>query len=380
MSRRSDSRYSREVDPVLHQRGANGLIAEYQCALTLNESLEAATYETIADSAMLTRARDATVRRVANELTPAQVTRAMAQGDALARHILEGIMSDPLRLGLHEIPVSELARAKVSVETIGHNTNSGTSADLSVRFVWPDGAVDVPISLKAYGKRSTSLGSKGAKASLSRVFLNAPLISDEEFVDYFGEAASHFQLLLLDFKAAAHEFYSSPDGAAFVRAYQERKRLPTSARVNNPLRRKEVGDYFIATRGFVPEHRFAELYVKMFDIGVRRLRDGGDQDWAAFLNGFRFVLGMEGDILTLNAVADDRTGRVLRVENSFLSDAYAQIRRVLVPGCDVTLTHRPGSSVVGVELGYGSARVRCLSLAIWKDATIQFKLDSRVVS
>lgn len=72
-------------------------------------------------------------------------------------------------------------------------------------------------------------------------------------------------------------------------------------------------------------------------------------------------------------VHDD--GQVLEVQNSFLSDTYAKLRSVLVPGCQTLLTTKPGSSVVGVELSHGETSVKDLSLAIWKDATIQFKLD-----
>jgi hypothetical protein len=112
----------------------------------------------------------------------------------------------------------------------------------------------------------------------------------------------------------------------------------------------------------------------MFNIGLATLTPDDDVRWRQYLDGLRFVLGMDDDILILNAVAHD-DGQVLEVQNSFLSDTYAKLRSVLVPGCQILLTNKSGSSIVGVELSHGETSVKDLSLAIWKDATIQFKLD-----
>jgi len=365
------------VSDALHQKGANGLVAEYQCALRLAEMLVTANLRTNADLSALRSDRDNAVHRVANELTDQQVARAKAQGDALAGHIFKAISEEPGWLGITDKTPSELKAATIAIRTVGHNTNSGNSADLVLSFEFTDrSAVRIPISLKAYGDRASSLGSKSFKTSLSRVFLNKKRCSDADFIRAFGPKAQEFVNLLNDFEQASREFYSSPAGQQFIADYRARKNN-SSARVNNPLRRKEVGDYFVETRGFVPEHKFAELYVQLFQIGMQELVGASDTQWSEFLAGLRFVLGMDNDILTLNAVADDRTGEVLRVENSFLSGTYGQIRETLVRGVDVQLTHRPGSSTIGVELVHGPARVRALSLAIWKDATIQFKLDTR---
>ena len=146
--------------------------------------------------------------------------------------------------------------------------------------------------------------------------------------------------------------------------------------MNNRLRRKEVGDYFALTRGYVSEHRFAELYAQMWLLGMERVDRGGDPAWSRFLDGFRFLIGMDDDILTLNAIANDASGEVLRVENSFMSDTYAGIRRALVKGCSVELIGRPKSSTLKVQLTAGEHKVHALTLAVWKDATIQFKLNT----
>lgn len=292
----------RIMSPALHQKGANGIIAEYACVLALTEALRADGLDVVGDTEAQGVQLQAAVERVAGELTPDQVARANAQGQALAQHIYEGIVADPTRLGLGHWGSDELVNGRIVVQAVGHNTNSGNSADIVITF-HPDGeVVELPISLKAYGKRPSSLGSKGSRASLSRIFLNAVKVSDAAFIDFFGEPATEFLALLADFKLAAKEFYATEAGEAFTTAYQQRKGSPT-AKVNNPLRRKEVGQYFAQTRGFVSEHRFAELYVDMFNIGLATPAPNDEVHWRQYLEGQRFVLGMDNDILILNAVA-----------------------------------------------------------------------------
>lgn len=363
----------RTMSPALHQKGANGIVAEYACVLALTRTLRSDGLTVVADADAQAKDHAAAIERVAGELTPEQIARANAQGDALAQHIVEGMTADPGRLGLAQFTPAQLLGGPITVQAVGHQTNSGNSADIVLGFDVAGQRIELPISLKAYGQRPTSLGSKGARASLTRMFLNAKRVKDADFVASFGEPASNFLALLADFKAASKEFYASEAGRAFVAEYRERKGNPT-AKVNNPLRRTEVKQYFEATRGFTPQHRFAELYVAMFDEGLASLVDADIARWQEYLSGLRFVLGLDDDILILNAVASE-DGQILDVQNSFLSDTYAKLRAVLVPGCQTVLTNKAGSSVVDVRLSYQDIAVTDLSLAVWMDATIQFKLD-----
>lgn len=312
------------------------------------------------------------IRRVGNELSDAQVRRAIAQGDALADYLTSALADEPRRIGL-DMSAGQVRASAIAIMTTGHMTNSGSSADLLLAFDHPtEGPSAVPISLKAYRGSVSSLGSKGAKASLTRLFLGAERVTDAAFVARFGTAAEEFLRVLDDFKRASKEFYASSAGEAFIDAYAERKK--GSRKVNNPLRRKEVGDYFLETRGYKSEHAFADLYVQMFTAGMAGLRT--DDDWRSFLMAMQFVLGMDKDILTLNAIAG-ADGVVTTVVNSYESTAYGRIRRALTVGCTFELTHRPASSIIGVRLSDGVDDIRCLELAIWKDATIQFKIDTK---
>jgi len=361
---------------VTHQKGANGLIAEYQCALEINNLLRNHGFNIDSDSTKLRSNLESAISRVGNELEDLEVRRALSQGRSLAEHITKALVESPGDLGLLDLTPDNLRQAKTHITTIGHDTDSGTSADISLRFSWSDANVrDLPISLKAYGARDVSLGSKSAKAALARMFMGKPRVSDLEFIEFFGEPAKEFVSLLSDFKSAAREFYSSPQGAAFVKSYQTRKGLPSTAKVNNPNRRKEVGDYFIASRGYRPEHEFARLYTKMFNDGFAKI-SGDDAKIRKFVEALRFVIGMEEGILTLNAIADNDSEVVRRVENSLLSDSYGQIQRLLKPGVQVSHHQRDGSSTMGVSLRLGEYTSNDLSLAVWKEATIQYKMAS----
>lgn len=175
------------------------------------------------------------------------------------------------------------------------------------------------------------------------------------------------------FKEVSKEFYGkSEEGRVFIEQYRIRKGDP-KAKVNNPLRRKELGDYFFKVEGYWSEHEFARLYVDMFHHGFTHIKR--ISNWDVFIGGVKFVLGVENDILTLNAVAGE-DGVVTSIINSHTSGTHGVLRQVLVPGCEFILKHKPGSSIIGVEVNHGSAKFTSLNLAIWKDATIQFKIDS----
>lgn len=359
----------------LNQKGAVGLIAEYQCALSLHDALRRDGYTLRGDRCGLWTDLQEAIPRVGGELSDELQEHAVTQGVALASYLHECIAGNPQRLGLI-LSRDDVKRSAIDVATVGRSTNSGSSADLGVSFKLDGTNVHLPISLKAYRTTVSSLGSKGARASLGRVFLNQPKLDDDGLVAAFGHDARCFVALLADFKIASREFYASNDGAAFVEAYRIRKRDPL-AKVNNPLRRKEVGDYFIATRGFRPEHKFAELYASMFATGMERLIEAGTtEEWVLFLEQMQFLIGMEADVLTLTASGP--VGGDIQVLNSLDDGAYADIRRVLVRGCSVEIDGHADSSVLTVAVSYDAVTVRCLSLTIWKDATIQFKIDSSV--
>ena len=356
---------------TLYQKGANGLIAEYECAMHLHALLSDTAHCTPSWDE-LKFLRDQEIGKFTKELTEGQINRAKAQGQALAEYLATNIRAIPADLGLPR-DFSFGNSSCVEIRPTGHDTSKGNSSDLQVTFHAPGKRFDLPVSLKAYNGTISSLGSKSAKTSLARMFLGKPDVAEKDFTAYFGGPAREFLDKLRRFKAVSKEFYNhSDEGRRLVEEYRARKKDP-EAQVNNPLRRKELGDYFFKVEGYRSEHEFARLYVAMFDVGFKKVKD--TSNWIPFIGGVKFVLGIENGILTLNAVAGD-DGKVTRVINSHTSETHGMLRKVLVPGCDFVLKHKPQSSIVGVEIIHGTIRFTALNLAVWKDATIQFKIDS----
>ena len=355
----------------LFQKGANGLVAEYRCSETLHRLL---TQKRVSCSPELWELSDLlskATKRVASDLTRNQLGRALKQGDALGEYIAAKLTGSPEVLGLPAyLANSQLSAVKIT--PVGHLTSKDGSADLYIDLKYArNREKHLAVSLKAYRGKSSSLGSKSARASLARMLFGQAKISDEEFTEFFGEPATRFIKLLKKFKKTTKEFYDcSEEGQAFIEDYA---RVRGTRKVNNPLRRAQVGAYFEKIHGFVPEHEFAAIYADMFNAGFAKV--GCSVPWSVFLDGAEFVLGIEDNILTLNAVAGD-DGIILEVVNSLTSSAYGMLRATLAEGCDFHLTSKPQSSIVTVFLSNGNLIFNGLTLAVWKDATIQFKITS----
>lgn len=356
---------------VLNQKGANGIIAEYQCAFALQELLAAKGVRLRSSSAELRRLVSAKNAQFASELSSDHLKRAARQGDALARHICGCLEHRPASLML---PGGfDYRRHEYEVIPTGHLTMKDDSGDILLKLFArgsADPVFECPISLKAYRGTTTSQGSKGGKAALTRLFLGKEKATEAEFLAAFGEDGKRFVDHLARFKQVAKKFYAdSAEGKAFVAAYEARK--GKGAKVNNPLRRKELGDYFEKVIGEPSEHVLARLYVSMFNAGFEKMKRGGDM--VGFSEAMRFVLGFDQGVVTLNAVCLD-DGPV-SVENSEESGLHGRLRRILGSLRDVRFVNKPKSSTITVDF-MSAADTLSLNLAIWKDGTIQFKMDS----
>ena len=118
---------------AINQKGANGLVAEYQCAATLNSLLAERGVQVLASQTELESALDAATERVAGELTSEQVSRARNQGRALGTYLHSNLSDSPNLLGLNPEKFS-LAAHSVGVVAVGHATNAGNPADLLIRL------------------------------------------------------------------------------------------------------------------------------------------------------------------------------------------------------------------------------------------------------
>jgi len=296
---------------------------------------------------------------------------ASTQGVALGSYIADAIITDLNRLGVSDITLNDAKKAKIFIHP---NSSDKVRSDIELILRWPEKQAIIPINLKASENRPQSLGSNSMRATLSRVYLGNRRVNDATFSEYFGALGHDYLSLMWDFKAAAAEFYRSPEGIEFVREYQLKKQLPPDAKVSNPLRRKEVGLYFLKTRHYVPEHRFAQLYVDMFNLGYERMGAGHGAAAELFIGKFREVLGIRPYILSLNAITDNQYGVVLRIENSFISDTQMRLSHLLRPGAEIIHQIVPRSSTMPVKIVRDGVEGHGLSLAVWKDASLQYKL------
>lgn len=353
----------------INQKGASGIIAEYAAVVHLAKSLREFGFHVRNsnddDDDALIRA----IARVGNELSPALVARSTRAGVAIADFVRDQLTSEPERLGL-SLSVGEILVGSIFVEASGHSTNSGDPADLVVWFESGGRTSRLPISLKTYNRPQSSLGSKSARAALTRLFLDSEKTSDMEFKAAFGDSGARFLELLMDYKIVAQEFYTSQQGEDFLDSYELRK---GSRKVNNPLRRKEVGDYFASKRGFKSEHKFAELFSEIFNENIKRIESNNLERRASFMNQFKFLLG-NPEMLVLDArtAGEDAIELICSLEHP----VYKNLNTLLRPESSVEIVQKRKNSMLDVEIHCDESSFKQLSLSMWKDATIQFKLDS----
>jgi hypothetical protein len=355
---------------AVNQKGANGLIAEYKAALTLNGLLVSEGFRCTSIQSLLERNLSETIQRVGNELSESQVERALKQGIAAGEYLFEKLLNDIDQLGIFEHKLHK-EYTEVEVCTTGNATNSGNPMDLLITAKSQNHTFQVPVSLKAYKGPESSLGSKSSRASLTRLFLGSESVPDKEFLDFFENDAEDFFHELEKFKAAAREFYASSAGVNFINAYEKRK---GTRKVNNPLRRKEVGEFFLERHGYKPEHKLADLYVRMFKTGVEK-KDTKGEHADSYIDALRFILG-NPEMLVVDVIADD-SGRVLEIHNSLTHPVYKKFNKILRPGMELELTIKKNSSIIKVELLRKEEVFRHLTLAMWKDGTIQYKLNTK---
>ena len=237
----------------------------------------------------------------------------------------------------------------------------------------------VLLSLKVSASDSNSQGSKSPLPLLYKMFVDprANKVKADRFVEEFGPLGKEFVDLMEDFRKAGKEFLASDEGQAWAEAkYAERLargKDPKKSRVKadtNFFRSKEVGDYYVRTRGQTSEHKLSELFVALYNQGKQRLAPDA---WPQFNEGFKQAIGFD-DVITYKTVCDKNTVR--EVVSSATNPAYQQMYRALNKKINVILECRAASSGIGVQVTYDNTVLDSLACSIWKDGTIQFKFDS----
>jgi hypothetical protein len=356
---------------ALKQKGANGLIAEYVACEHLSKLFKDNDIKTMSIPPDMSDHRIKAEHRVGNELSNENIARARIQGQALANYIYKSLLADPSALGA-DLDIKIKETRNIVIYHVGYNTHSRKPEDILVEIIGTEKSFLVPISLKAYKSGTVSLGSKSSRATLSRLFMNMEKAKNEEFLSFFGDKGKQLLDLLGLYTKTATYYYNSSHSSSFLDEYEARK---GTRKVNNPLRRKEVGSFFEKQHGFKSEHKFSQIFCELFNENFEKLTSQATpEELEQFVVQLRFILG-NPEVLSLNAICDP-DGSNLRVESSFMSEGYKLLNAILRPGMSIKLLNNNDSGYVKVILSRDALNFTGLSLAVWKDATIQFKLST----
>lgn len=363
------------------QKGANGRIAEYACAYFLAAGLQKAGLRVRTDINQLQKLAQAEQAKYAKDLTPQQIQLAVDSGNAMAEDMFNNIVNNGKDLVFVNYEFKP-EQHSFDIEPTGAQQSKGTSDDMIIH-VYKDGPEEfthkVLISLKVYAGTESSQGSKSSKNALYKIFSDPTKdkVKPAEFIQVFGDKGREFLEAMDEFKNFGRDvWWNSPEGQAYrkekiAQGSDPKKYGPGAKKPGvNQLRAAALGDYFIKHKGYTPEHKLSQLFVDLFEYGKVNLNQG---DWKRFNEGFKQAIGFD-EVITYKAVCDAQG--VSKVVNSGTSKAYQQMYQALNNNIDVVLTHRPGSSGIGVEIKYGDVVIKSLSLAMWKDGTIQFKFNS----
>lgn len=361
---------------IVNQKGANGIIAEYSCAFKLVEILKGAGISVLPPSE--TEHLDnmhASIQRVGNELNDSQVRRAIQQGEAIAFYIFDSLWEDPTIIGI-DWSSDLLRESRFIVQTVGSDTTKGDSADLTITAESPDKQLTtVNVSLKAYRGSQSSMGSNSGKKALERLFAkNGETLSD------LGESGIEFINTQKLLRSVATEFYNeSQEGVAFLNEYRKRKNKPDAKKPNNPYRRKELKAYCMDKHSLNLSHEFAGAFLRTFNENTQRLSTLSidSEDRKQYKKQLKEILGLEDDVITLNAVkSTDSITEQARIINSNVDGTYGKIKRALENNYLMHLS-RAKEDVADLKVNLendNGDNVRGLSLSVWMDGTIQFKI------
>jgi len=370
------------LDEALGQdKGANGRIAEYSCALTLANTLVSNGLRVTSDIGKLKDMADNEVVKYNKSLGADQIRIAIDAGVKMAESMAKSIMNNGKDLVFTEYQFVP-KKHSYDIEPTGAAQSKGSTDDLVIHIKEDNTDTVVKkilLSLKVSGGPANSQGSKNPMPLLWKMFVDpqAKTVKASDFVTVFGEKGKEFVEALEDFKNAGREFLQSPEGQNYAKEKEQdrlqRGKSSSSSKVSangNFFRSKEAGDYFTKTRGHKSEHNLSKLFVELYEHGRKNLNGG---DWKKFNEGFKQAIGFD-DVITYKAICDKQG--VSEIVSSATSQSYQKLYQALENEIDVVLSHRPNSGGIGVTLTYKGQVIDSLSCSIWKDGTIQFKFDS----
>lgn len=361
-------------------KGANGRIAEYFCALSLAQMLQNNGLRVNTSLSNLKHLATTEIEKYQQSLTSQQINVAKDAGIKMGESMAQSILANGRDLVFSEFSFIP-QKHSYDIEPTGAQQSKGSSDDLAIVITEDStGTIfkKILISLKVYGGTESSQGSNSSMPLLYHLFINKDeKLNKQTFIEYFGEKGIEFVNTLEDVKMAAREFYDSPQGQELNKA-KEQDRLSRGKSLKaskvkfdgNYLRSSEVGQHYQNTRGYRSEHKLSKLFVELYNQGKKNLNSG---EWKSFNEAFKQAIGFD-DVITYKAICD--MNGVTDIVSSATSPSYQQMYKALENQIDVILTSKENSGTIGVEIKYKDLVLKSLSCSMWKEGTLQFKFDS----
>lgn len=329
-----------------HDKGHNGIIAEYACALKVHREFSDSKTN-VTKSAFESKLRELAFDKEKEK-------QAISHGEFLADFLInslrsksddifEGMTKGDRVLGVYHCGTSEMGKS---------------SADIEVIFGDQKRTLGQKFSLKVSNTGSHSRGSKMARATLVKFFTSKERLSDEEFVSIFNGGGRAFLEHLGQFKRECKNYYKSNEWEL--------------AKINNPdlcskgttgtnsFRFDGAGDYFTARTGVKSEYRFAELIADMINLGFLGSAGWSSEKHGSFIRSFKFFIGADDSVKTLLV-----NKGVVEVVSDF--DKFKNVLRPGFKACAVS-----NKSVVSVSFTNG-CHSASISFNVWQDSTIQYQ-------
>ena len=345
-------------------KGNNGLLSEYECAYTFAVMMFRAEFEMITDIFVLKKLRDEKVEYYSKGLTEIEKSRAINQGIASAKKMFDSFANHNGKNFIFTDYEFISKEHTFNIKTVGHDTSRKGSEDLilEIQKIDDSSVFEIPISLKASAVTSISMGSKSAVKNL---------------IDCFGEIKGIQELKdeIKLFQTIAQEFYNSVTGKRWMEEYGKKKGKPCTkiSHISNPYRKEIVGDYFKQVKGYYSKQRLAELYVKLYKVGLNKLKE--DWNWELYNKGMIAATGFD-NVITLSAIAKKNSLVVEEVIVSTESPGYSKVYKAFKNNSYFDLEYT-GSGSIKVQMVDDDTIINSFTLQMWMDGTIQYKFNSK---
>ena len=135
-----------------------------------------------------------------------------------------------------------------------------------------------------------------------------------------------------------------------------------------------VGNHFYEKKGYYSKQRLAELYVKLYKVGLNKLKE--DWDWEMYNKAMIAATGFD-NVITLSAIAKKNSLVVEEVIVSTESPGYSKVYKAFKNNRSYFNLEYTGTGSIKVQMIDGDTIINSFTLQMWMDGTMQYKFDSK---